>query len=190
VEKDTRSIIIERALRLFSQRGFDAVGIQEVALESAITKPAIYYHFGSKQGLLEEIVRLYGGGLTELFREAAVYRHDILMNLRGLFHGSLRFAAGQPGFWRLMLSLFSSPPDSPAYSAGFELRRSLLGILETLFKRAVPDHGNMRGRQKIYAETFLGLLETFGRLSIHKEIVVDDALEQRIVHQYMHGIFS
>ncbi|MDR2482712.1 MAG: TetR/AcrR family transcriptional regulator, partial [Treponema sp.] len=73
---------------------------------------------------------------------------------------------------------------------GLELRRSLLAILEELFERAGTDHGNMRGRQKVYAETFLGLLETFGLLTINREVLLDDSLRFRIVHQYMHGIFS
>jgi TetR/AcrR family transcriptional regulator len=89
-----------------------------------------------------------------------------------------------------MLSLFAAPLDSPEYGAGAELRRSLLGVLEELFANAARDHGNMRDRQKIYAETFLGLLETFSRLSINGELSLSDDLRFKIIHQYMHGIFS
>lgn len=190
MEQDTRSIIIERALELFSRRGFDAVGIQEVADAAALTKPTLYYHFGSKQGLLEAIVRLHGDRLAARFREAAEYRRDLVMNLQSLFRASLDFALEQPSFWRLMLNLFAAPMDAPAYQTGSELRRSLLAVLEELFERAGADHGNMRGRQKVYAETFLGLLETSALLAINREIVLDEPLRFRIIHQYMHGIFS
>ena len=123
MEQDTRTTILEGALELFSRRGFSAVGIQEVADGAEITKPTIYYHFGSKQGLLEAIVRLYGGGLLEACRDVAVYRRDIVINLRELFHQCLEFAHSRPEFWRLMLSLFAAPLDSPEYKTGAELRR-------------------------------------------------------------------
>jgi TetR/AcrR family transcriptional regulator len=48
----------------------------------------------------------------------------------------------------------------------------------------------MKNRQKIYAESFMGLLETWGILGVNNEILIDDPLRYRIIHQYMHGIFS
>ena len=190
MEQDTRSIILEKALELFSRRGYESVGIAEIVDSVGITKPSLYYYFGSKQGLLEEIVRQHGEILVETFRRAAEYHHDIVMNLRDLFYTSLRFACEKPDFWRLMLSLFSSAPDSAAYQAGFAVRRELLSILEKLFENAAKDHGNMKKRQKIYGESFLGLLETFSRLSVNGALSIGDDLRNRIIHLYMHGIFS
>jgi TetR/AcrR family transcriptional regulator len=102
----------------------------------------------------------------------------------------MKFARANPDFYRLMMSLFSAPPETEAFLAGKELRRQLVGVLEELFTAASKDHGNMKKRQKIYAETFMGLLETFGVLTVNNEISLDDHLGFRIVHQYMHGIFS
>ena len=190
MEQDTRGIILEKALKLFSRRGYESVGIAEIVDSAGITKPSLYYHFGSKQGLLEAIVREYGEGLTALFRSAAAYRHDLVMNLRDLFRANLRFSHEKPDFWRLILILFSSAVDSEAYQAGAALRRELLALLETLFENAAKDHGNMKRRHKIYAESFLGLMETFTRLSVNGELSINDDLRNRIIHQYMHGIFS
>ena len=50
---DNRQLIMEKALELFCARGYDAVGVQEIAEQSGITKPTLYYYFGSKQGLYE-----------------------------------------------------------------------------------------------------------------------------------------
>ena len=52
-QMDNRQLIIEKALELFCARGYDAVGVQEIAEQSGITKPTLYYYFGSKQGLME-----------------------------------------------------------------------------------------------------------------------------------------
>jgi TetR/AcrR family transcriptional regulator len=188
--QDTRGHLMNTALTLFALRGYEAAGVQEIVSQAGITKPTLYYYFGSKQGLLEAIVAEYGAGLLETTRNAAVYKHDLVMNLTGLFRLTIKFAGDKPDFYRLMMSLFSAPPDTEAFSAGKDLRRRLAGILEELFTEAAKDHGNMRGRQKIYAESFMGLLETFAVLTINNEIKLDDPLSFSIVHQYMHGIFS
>jgi TetR/AcrR family transcriptional regulator len=190
MEQDVKTVILEAALELFSRRGFEGVGIQELVDRAGISKPTLYYHFGSKQGLLEALIRRHGEGLCGSCREQARYRHDLVMNLRGLFDAALDFARSQPRFWGLMLILFSSPQDSPAHGAGSALRGELLGILERLFGEAAADHGNMRGREELYGELFLGLLETGARLSLSQSGGLDPDRRRRIIHQFMHGIFS
>jgi TetR/AcrR family transcriptional regulator len=188
--QDTRGHLMDIALKLFASRGYEAAGIQEIVSLAGITKPTLYYYFGSKQGLLEALMAERGAFLIAITVQAAKYDHDLVMNLTGLFRDTLNFAGANPDFYRLALSLFSAPPGTGAFLAGKELRCRLVGILEELFMAASKDHGNMKKRQKIYAETFMGLLETFAVLTINNEIDMDEHLGFRIIHQYMHGIFS
>jgi AcrR family transcriptional regulator len=58
----TRARILEVALRLFSDKGYDATSLQDIADEMGLTKPAVYYHYKGKG----EILR----GLAEPAREA------------------------------------------------------------------------------------------------------------------------
>jgi TetR/AcrR family transcriptional regulator len=89
-----------------------------------------------------------------------------------------------------MMGLFFSGPETPAFAAGKKLREDLIGILEDLFSAASHDHGNMKNRQKVYAESFMGLIQTWGILAVNDEMKPGDHLLYRIIHQYMHGIFS
>jgi len=50
VKRDRK--ILEAAQRLFHERGFDAVGIDEVGEAAGITGPAIYRHFSGKDEIL------------------------------------------------------------------------------------------------------------------------------------------
>jgi len=52
---ETRQRIIEGALRLFADKGVDATSIRDIAASAAITEPAIYRHFKSKDDLVWEI---------------------------------------------------------------------------------------------------------------------------------------
>ncbi|MGH8980535.1 MAG: TetR/AcrR family transcriptional regulator [Acidimicrobiales bacterium] len=51
-QSSTRDRILDIALRLFTEKGFDATSLQEVADELGFTKAALYYHFKSKEDIL------------------------------------------------------------------------------------------------------------------------------------------
>lgn len=54
---DTRQRLLDAAQRLFSERGFDGVGIREIADAAGVNLSGIKYHFGSKQGLYLQTIR-------------------------------------------------------------------------------------------------------------------------------------
>ena len=55
--RKTRELILQMALKLFSQKGFEAVSVRDIAAELELTAPALYVHFKSKQDILEAILR-------------------------------------------------------------------------------------------------------------------------------------
>ena len=55
-QEDTRKRIIEKALELFSTRGYDAVSVGEIAKSVGIKAPSLYNHFPSKQAIFDAIV--------------------------------------------------------------------------------------------------------------------------------------
>jgi TetR/AcrR family transcriptional repressor of nem operon len=46
--------VLDTAAQLFATHGFDSVGIRDIARESGVTMPSIYYHFTSKEALYDE----------------------------------------------------------------------------------------------------------------------------------------
>jgi AcrR family transcriptional regulator len=57
VDEDVRGRIFESALRLFSNRGYAATSLREIAEDAQASKPMIYYYFGSKETLYASIVQ-------------------------------------------------------------------------------------------------------------------------------------
>ena len=68
---DNRSLILARALDLWAERGYDAVGVQEIVEAAGITKPTLYHYFGSKRGLLDALIEEKAAGLQEALTAAA-----------------------------------------------------------------------------------------------------------------------
>ena len=52
----TKELILEEALRQFSQKGFDGTSMSDIAGPLGITKAALYKHFESKQRIFDEII--------------------------------------------------------------------------------------------------------------------------------------
>ncbi|GIU93469.1 MAG: TetR family transcriptional regulator [Acidimicrobiia bacterium] len=64
---DRRNQILEVATRLFSERGYAATSLEDIAEEIGFTKPAIYYYFKSKDEILFHIHdRIVQEGLAQI----------------------------------------------------------------------------------------------------------------------------
>src|SRR5437868_173166 len=51
----TKEIILEAAIRLFGEHGYDGTGVQQIVDAASVTKGAFYYNFESKSALLRHI---------------------------------------------------------------------------------------------------------------------------------------
>ncbi|MEV4573452.1 helix-turn-helix domain-containing protein [Nonomuraea jabiensis] len=63
MREDTRTRIQEIALRLFTEQGYEATSLREIAEELGVTKAALYYHFKTKDDIVTSLV---GNRLVEL----------------------------------------------------------------------------------------------------------------------------
>lgn len=70
-DASTREKILDVALDLFTDQGFDGTSMREIAERLHISKPAIYYHFASKEEILMALhMRLHEFGRVALARLA------------------------------------------------------------------------------------------------------------------------
>lgn len=189
-KRETKAIILETALELFAARGFESVGTQEIVDTAGVSKPMLYHYFDHKRGLLDSIIAEYGEKFLDTIRRAAEYRHDIVLTLNTITRDAVNFALSCPSFFRLKMTLSVSAPESEAYAAYTPLRLELNRCFETLFTAAAGDHGNMKGREKAYSESFQGMLGIWTLLYLNKELELSEQSMRQAVHQFMHGIFS
>lgn len=72
---DRQAAILHEAARLFAERGFSGVSLEDLGAAVGVSGPAVYRHFANKQALLGAILlrvseRLLAGGQDVLVREA------------------------------------------------------------------------------------------------------------------------
>jgi AcrR family transcriptional regulator len=187
---DNRENLLKCALGLFALNGYDAVGVQAISDAAGIGKPTMYHYFGSKSGLLEALLKENLDPFMTSLEAAARYRGDIRASLHAVAGAFFDFARRKPRFYRFYLSMWFAPRESEAFKAMQAFSTRQQELIERLFSDAAEDHGNMRGRQRSYAASFLGMVNTYIMLSLNGYADLDEAFVSSLLHHYMHGIFS
>lgn len=62
---ETKARVLAAAHMLFSRQGFANTGTADIAREADVSEGSIFYHFGSKKALLEELGRRHGEMMIE-----------------------------------------------------------------------------------------------------------------------------
>lgn len=83
---DTKKRIQAVARELFSQKGVQKTSLQEIADRLGITKPALYYHFQSREELVRSIVQpLIDAGQEFIERQEQAAERNVRALLEGFF---------------------------------------------------------------------------------------------------------
>ncbi|MEV6417405.1 helix-turn-helix domain-containing protein [Kribbella sp. NPDC051718] len=67
--RDTKAEIHRAALELFSSRGYEKTSLREIAEQVGITKASLYYHYSSKQDLLQAIIGTFFDDIKTVFAQ-------------------------------------------------------------------------------------------------------------------------
>lgn len=92
---DTRGDIQRAALTRFTDQGYDATSLREIAEDLGVTKAAVYYHFRSKEEILSSLVHDVATSLEELMEWARAepssreHRLELLRRLGDATQGGL-----------------------------------------------------------------------------------------------------
>jgi TetR/AcrR family transcriptional regulator len=187
---DNREQLLDCALTLFSQRGYDAVGVQEIVESAGVTKPTLYHYFESKRGLLEALLQRESSLLISHIAKASIYQGDIVLTLERITQVYFDYAQSHPQYYWMQYGMFFSPPDSEAHQAILPYHQEQFDILCEVFNQAAESHGNLRGRHKRYALGFLGAINAVIGLSLEGKLELTGEVVYQTVHQFMYGIFS
>ncbi len=101
----TRDLILEEALKLFSEKGIKETTIRDIAKAVGITEGAIYRHFESKDQIVYELFDTYSSQLYKKMERAIKRGKDTEDKFRNMVLSFLDFAFKNPDAFRY-LNLF------------------------------------------------------------------------------------
>lgn len=185
---ENKDLITEKAIFLFSKRGYEAVGVQEICDVSGITKPTLYYYFKSKSGLLEHIANTKGKELLEKIKISLIYNHDFIKGLTDVLKAEIEFALKNPDFFDLHTTLLNSPEGSEQKNIYSQIILEIQKIFEDFFIDSCNEFGNMRGKEILYANLFHNNVVSTAILMTKGKFEYTDEVVYQIIHSLVYGM--
>src|SRR5947209_952346 len=152
----TRSALVAAARTLFAERGYAAVGTEEIVRAAGVTRGALYHQFADKRDLFRAVFEQVDAEVVQRIAERALSRDDPLDALRT---GVVEWldACAEPELQRIVLL------DAPAV-LGFEEWRSVgersgLGVIVAGLERAMDAGAIARQPLRALAHVVIGSLD-------------------------------
>ena len=100
------------AARLFAAKGYDATPVRAIVEAAGVTKPTLYYHFGSKAGLAKALLTDPLNRLLAAMRLAMESQSDPVLAAADMIEFQLAFSRDEPDRARFLYAMFFGPGDS------------------------------------------------------------------------------
>ena len=130
--EEARRAILDATEAILLEDGEELLSIRKLALRCGYTAPTIYHYFRDKDGLIDALLEERFSRLLQRVRRVALGR-DPIANLREFSRAFLRFAAGNPTFYRVMIR-GSADGGERKVRAAEEAREIMAGPLAALAK--------------------------------------------------------
>lgn len=158
-EGHIREQLMRAALTLFTQRGYAATTVRELVLDAGVTKPALYYYFGSKEGLFLELMRTHFGrfeAVVDLYRKG---EGSVRKRLTAMMDSGFSYAQQECDFIRLMHAVYFGPPGQAPYFDFDAYHQRYHDLITRLLKEGI-ERGEFRpGNAEDMAWILLGTIE-------------------------------
>jgi AcrR family transcriptional regulator len=101
------------AARLFARDGYEATSVRTIVEAAGVTKPTLYYHFGSKEGLAQAVLLMPMVALAEAMRSILDSETDPVATVVRIVGAHFEFCRDEPDCARFFFALSFGPqgPD-------------------------------------------------------------------------------
>jgi len=144
------------AAALFAEKGFAATSTREICQRAGITKPVLYYHFGNKAQLYEELVldafNDYHKELRRASRRGRTRRERLIEVLTAMF----AFARHKEDYWRMGFRMVFAPEEKSPSINYVEMSQADERLLTEIVREGVR-RGEIRGPAEFIAASVNGL---------------------------------
>jgi AcrR family transcriptional regulator len=132
--------LLDVAVAVFNERGYEATSMEELATRLGVTKSAIYHHVPSKVELLRLALDRALDALFAVTDEPGAMTGPAIGRLEHVVRGSVRVLAEELPFVTLLLRVRG---NSPVEQAALRRRREFDRIVTDMV-RAAEDEGDVR----------------------------------------------
>jgi AcrR family transcriptional regulator len=132
---DRRDQLLDTAEQVFTESGYTATSMDDLADAAGVTKPVLYDHFGSKDGVLEAVIERSGQQMLAA-TTGAVHDLEPEQALRQGLTAFFRYVDDHAGAWALLTREVA--PGTPAAAAVDRVRAVQVDVIAALISLRVP----------------------------------------------------
>jgi len=191
LDEHVRTRLLNAAVRVFDRKGYAGASVREIAEMAGVTKPALYYHFGSKEGLLLAILKQAEQQFSDAVAQAVARTGSARDRIVGLCEDVYGLFGQNVPVARVAHAVFLGPPDgAPPFD---------VTVFEVTFRRAIERiaadgvaSGEFRdGSVRDIALAVMGILEGCNERQLHPafEPVGADGV-RRLVNLLFDGVMN
>ena len=184
---ERRAQLVEVGRALFAEKGFESVTVEEIANTANVSKPVVYEHFGSKDGLYAVVVDREMNYLLNSITKALTAVHPRLL-LEQTACALFDYIETNTDGFRILLR------DSPAASSAATATGSFASLLSDVAQRVeelLSKEFRLRGfpfqMAPMYAHMFVGMVALTGQWWLDERDTPKDEVIAHLVNLVWNG---
>lgn len=186
IHADLRERILREATRLFAERGFSGTTVREVVEACACTKPALYYHFGSKEALFREAVQSNIDDMNRMIGEWTGTSGPVRTTMHASIGAFVDYSEARPAAMRLLQRIELQPEDGAPEFNLMAMRELHLQMITGMIERGIA-----AGELRSNLDPLDAALVLAGAVSFQCEIcLAGDSWDRDRLHRTIDLIFD
>lgn len=177
-ENETRTRILEAAVRVFAEKGYHETRVDDIVAESQTSKGSVYFYFPSKQEIFLALVDTFAGLLEARLIEAIQSEERGVQQVNAALWASLRFFSQYRPMAKIALV------QAVGLGVVFENRRRQINdrfthIIQLRLEQAIQDGSIHPVNAELTARAWVGALN---EIVIHWMFTGEPQIEESIPH--------
>lgn len=190
-EDSARGRLMTAAIALFARKGYSATTVREIVAAAAVTKPVLYYHFGSKEGIflamMREAVAEFEATATAVVGEPGTSRARITRFLDRMFELVLQHL----DVMRVVDAIYYGPPQGAPFFDFETIHQRFIETLAGLVREGMAAGELRPGDPEDVAWALVGPFEVARGMSLcHPEMEFGRARLARLIQVVFDGVVS
>ena len=156
-----RERLLGAALQLFARKGFESASVRELTEAAKVTRPTLYYHFGSKEGLYLELVERLCATVEDSILHSLVPQGTARVRLRSFVLKILDSIIEDAGNQRFFFVISLDPRRNNLSSFHERMRNFIAAVVELLLEEGAEKGEFEIEDVKWITKVILALVDSF-----------------------------
>ena len=131
--KNPKRRLIDAAVALFAEKGYASTSVKEIVAQADVSKPVLYYHFGSKEGIFHAILdwasERQEAVLAEVLDMSGTARDRLLFLYQCIYQGLIE----NPNLFTMIHNLIFGPPQGAPLYDFRQYHGRLADVIKTIY---------------------------------------------------------